>query len=48
MSILWAIAKIVFTVFVIALACFGDISLGEYLIILTLLWLVGDPERRTK
>lgn len=48
MSILWAIAKIVFSALVIVLGAHGDITLGEYLIIMALLWLVGDPERRTR
>lgn len=46
MQILWAIAKIVFSALVIVLGAHGDITLGEYLIVLTLLWFVGDPERR--
>ncbi len=46
MQILWAIAKAVFSMLVIVLGCRGDITLGEYLIILTLLWFAGDSERR--
>lgn len=46
MPILWLIAKIVFSVFVVALGYSGDITLGEYLIIMALLWFVGDHERR--
>lgn len=48
MSTLWAIAKIVFGVLVIVLGCRGDITLGDYLIIMALLCFVVDPERRTK
>lgn len=46
MLILWLIAKIVLTVFVIALCLRGDITLGEYLIVVTLLWFVDALERR--
>lgn len=48
MQILWAIAKIVFSMLVIVLGSRGGITLGDYLIIMTLLWFVGDSERRTK
>lgn len=48
MLILWLIAKLVFVMLVIVLGCRGDITLGDYLIIMALLWFVGDPERRTK
>lgn len=44
MQILWAIAKIVFSMLVIVLGCRGDITLGDYLIIITLLWFVGRRE----
>ena len=48
MLILWLIAKLVFFMLVAILGIRGDISLGEYLIILALMFFVGDPERRTK
>lgn len=48
MAILWAIAKIVFIMLVIVLGSRGDITLGDYLIIMALLWFVGDSERGMK
>lgn len=46
MLILWLIAKVVFFALVVVLCLRGDITLGEYLIVLTLLWFVSDTERR--
>lgn len=48
MPILWLIAKVVFFALVVALGLRGDITLGEYLIVMTLLWFVSDTERRGK
>ena len=46
MLILWLIAKFVFTALAVALCLRGDITLGEYLIVVTLLWFVDALERR--